>query len=77
MFGYVGEDIATDAAAEAQAQRAEMQQMVSTANDKAVAMSQTAQDAASAMKAMPMAIGGWGIVWLGGIYWFILRPLLK
>lgn len=77
MFGYVGEDIATDATAEAQAQRAEMQQMVSSVGDKTVAMSQTAKDATKAMQAMPLAIGGWGILWLGGIYWFILRPLLK
>lgn len=77
MLGAVNEDIGEQAMTDAQAQRAEVQAMVATANDKAVVMTQASQDAMSAMAKIPAAVGGWGIVWLAGVYWFVLRPLLK
>ena len=77
MFGAVNEDIGEQAMTDAQAQRAEVQAMVATANDKAAVMTQASLDAMSAMAKIPAAVGGWGIVWLAGVYWFVLRPLLK
>lgn len=54
------------------------------ATDAAIRAQQTAtsmqakqQDAIHAVAKIPAAIGTWGIVWAAGVYWFILRPLLK
>jgi len=47
------------------------------AQNKVVAMQTQQQDALKVIAKIPTAIGGWGIVWLAGVYWFVLRPLLK
>jgi len=51
--------------------------VVTQAQQKAESMKAQQTDAMSAIAKIPAAVGGWGIIWLGGIYWFILRPLLK
>lgn len=47
------------------------------AQDKVASMQAQQQDALKSIAKIPTAVGGWGIVWLAGVYWFILRPLLK
>lgn len=51
--------------------------VVTQAQEKAASMQAQQQDAMKAIAKIPAAIGGWGVVWLAGVYWFILRPLLK
>ena len=51
--------------------------VVTQAQEKAVSMQAQQQDAMKYIAKIPAAVGGWGVVWLAGVYWFILRPLLK
>ena len=51
--------------------------VVTQAQEKAASMQAQQQDALKAIAKIPAAVGGWGVVWLAGVYWFILRPLLK
>jgi hypothetical protein len=51
--------------------------VVTQAQQTATSMQAKQQDAMSAVAKIPAAIGGWGVVWLAGVYYFVLRPLLK
>ena len=51
--------------------------VVTQAQEKAATMKAQQQDAMAAISNIPALVGGWGIVWAAGIYYFILRPLLK
>ena len=51
--------------------------VVTQAQEKAASMQAQQRDALKSIAKIPAAVGGWGVVWLAGVYWFILRPLLK
>lgn len=51
--------------------------VVTQAQEKAATMQAQQQNAMTAISNIPSLIGGWGIVWAAGVYYFILRPLLK
>lgn len=47
------------------------------AEAKKATMAAQAQDATAAIEQLPKALGIWGLIFIGGAYWFVLRPLLK
>lgn len=51
--------------------------VVTQAQQTATSMQAKQQDAMSAVAKIPAAIGSWGVIWLAGVYYFVLRPLLK
>ena len=51
--------------------------VVTQAQQTAASLQAKQHEGLDAIAKIPSLIGGWGIVWAAGIYYFILRPLIK